>query len=825
MVVQNDMFTLAGRLASFNGPAQAVNKRRSSTLKSRKASKWPHASPSPAQLAKAGFYFSPTTSAPDNTICYLCERSVDGWEKDDDPTAEHLRLSKSCGWATIQCIAQKDDESKRNGEHPLCESLVLARRATFADRWPHEGKKGWACKTEKLVDAGWYFCPTPESEDLTSCAYCDLSLDGWEPKDKPLWVISGIPGEVLCLTKCREEHRRRFPECPFFTLINQAPIAPKPAASNRKPRSSRVSRASGHSNQSMVDMISQSDQSADEDVSMMSNVTATSNASAVSKAGKRGARPKKASTGSRGRKKAASMGKKTRTSREVYDDVDETNHSTTYTASSNPNKSDEGDEVISVPPTEVPQTSTTASSGKSGGRTQKSTQRKTRAKTGQQSNDGHVVEPELGSFDVEIEQSKPTKVTRGKGRTSKDTSKDTIMRDAQGQLGEEESAGLDSHNVPRNKTAPRGRKRDTSTVDQEKTREAVQQPSEDTDMLDSTVQGTRGEKRDSDKITSQAISQVLGSKTSPRMKEGKSVMCRTSGARKSGQSEPGNEHMTRGRKRASDEMSKDNVTAQSRTATHTMEDEEPPLKRRLANSKKITTIGQGTANAKGEDYQAQHKMEIDTVSCVLTRKISSNAHGSPVSKVSGSDVQERSVPNRRISNIRKGAKATVVKEVKPLKIGMTPSPSPQSSDAENQPPSSRPSTNMANSSSQRSLVPLAVSTPTGSPSKRYNAATNRVPSTFPWSAVDLEAVFLQSPSSNTNGDKENMSAATISGIVKGFRGSLSSPEQRMNVEEWIQHNAQLGEEKLRTECERIVGVFEREGNRALQVLEGIEVVR
>jgi hypothetical protein len=41
-----------------------------------------------------------------------------------------------------------------------------------------------------MVEAGWYFCPTQESDDFVTCAYCNLCLDGWEPKDDPLQVLS-----------------------------------------------------------------------------------------------------------------------------------------------------------------------------------------------------------------------------------------------------------------------------------------------------------------------------------------------------------------------------------------------------------------------------------------------------------------------------------------------------------------------------------------------------------------------------------------------------------------------------------------------------------
>jgi Inhibitor of Apoptosis domain len=71
-------------------------------------------------------------------------------------------------------------------EDPTDDRLFEARKATFGSRWPHENKRGWVCKTEKMAAAGWHFAPTAECEDLVSCAYCNLSLDGWEPKDSPL---------------------------------------------------------------------------------------------------------------------------------------------------------------------------------------------------------------------------------------------------------------------------------------------------------------------------------------------------------------------------------------------------------------------------------------------------------------------------------------------------------------------------------------------------------------------------------------------------------------------------------------------------------------
>ena len=138
--------------------------------------------------------------------------------------------------------------------------------------------------------------------------------------------------------------------------------------------------------------------------------------------------------------------------------------------------------------------------------------------------------------------------------------------------------------------------------------------------------------------------------------------------------------------------------------------------------------------------------------------------------------------------------------------------SPQSSDAENQPPSSRPSEIrppldiLSPSKSQTIRIPLAASTPTASPSRRN---ISKLQTSMPWTAVDLEKLLLASP----NVDKEN--------VTEALGEELTSPEKKLTVEEWIYNNARKGEEKLRNECERLVGRFEGEGVRALKTLEGI----
>lgn len=67
-------------------------------------------------------------------------------------------------------------------------------------------------------------------------------------------------------------------------------------------------------------------------------------------------------------------------------------------------------------------------------------------------------------------------------------------------------------------------------------------------------------------------------------------------------------------------------------------------------------------------------------------------------------------------------------------------------------------------------------------------------------------------------DKENV----ISSLLRQGP-ELTSPEREMTVEEWIQFNAEEAEKKLKNECEALVMRFEREGTRAMNVLEGLPV--
>lgn len=152
---------------------------------------------------------------------------------------------------------------------------------------------------------------------------------------------------------------------------------------------------------------------------------------------------------------------------------------------------------------------------------------------------------------------------------------------------------------------------------------------------------------------------------------------------------------------------------------------------------------------------------------------------------------------------------------------LTPSPSPQSSDAENRPPTSRATGSATVEQSGTSRIPLAA-TPSRSPSKRNIIAG--LQSSHPWTGVDLDEVFshLKSP------EKENAAGGVFSplasAIEKARKGELTVQEREMTVQEWVEHNASVAEERLKLDCERMVGVFEREGGRAMRALQGVDVL-
>ncbi|KAI9706140.1 MAG: hypothetical protein M1836_005546 [Candelina mexicana] len=654
MAMVEGMHTYECRLASFEITHSIAKKRASNANnKGKKTVHWPHVTPSPAQLAKAGFFYRPTASTPDNVSCFLCQKNLDGWEENDIPASEHLHHSPDCGWAINACIELRNEDKERDEKDPLSEEMMEARRATFMDLWPHDGKRGWTCRTEKMVDAGWYYCPTTESDDFVTCAYCNLSLDGWEPKDNPL-----------------DEHHRRSPECLFFTLISRNPVSRNGRRSTRS-RMSKSSRLSSMSNLSAFpeapSLVELEPEEGDSNLTTASTATTSS----IAPKGKRKAgKAKKAATSSKGRKIQT--------------------------------KKDE-------PAVEVP-----------------------------------VVEPEDDDFEIKV-VTHPPKPVRGRKRASDDMS-----------IAEQ--------------PAP---KRRQSSLKPPKRRITRTRASKTIDQEYSTLDHRYGA---SSPITAQIVTGLEPlSKNSP----------------------------------------------QERVAISSVPQEADEALNRSQQCERMESRIDPVAAVEAE-LPARPSDTQGNIHMLEARKQSEEPAPAAAPKPA---LKKRSVRAKKAAAASKSEPNTAaIKEPNPLAPQhkeATPSPSPQSSDAENHPPSSRPASaprplaSPAKAATAR--IPLAASTPTASPSKR-NIMKGGLSSTAPWTAVDLENAFLASPS--RQGDKENLGVDSV--VIKA-KDALTSPEKKMSVEEWIFFNAKQGEERLRNECERLVGVFENEGVRALRALEGIEV--
>ena len=78
---------------------------------------------------------------------------MDEWDSGDNPYIEHLKSVPACGWAINICIEQRSQDMDRAEEDPMSAKMVDSRRATFQDAWPHEPKKGWKCKMQKVRPA------------------------------------------------------------------------------------------------------------------------------------------------------------------------------------------------------------------------------------------------------------------------------------------------------------------------------------------------------------------------------------------------------------------------------------------------------------------------------------------------------------------------------------------------------------------------------------------------------------------------------------------------------------------------------------------------
>ena len=78
---------------------------------------WPHTSPTPKQMARAGFIHMPTSEYPDRVICKTCKDNLCDWRPEDDPKIElhihHLRCSPL--WLVLATAGRKQPSTSDIG--------------------------------------------------------------------------------------------------------------------------------------------------------------------------------------------------------------------------------------------------------------------------------------------------------------------------------------------------------------------------------------------------------------------------------------------------------------------------------------------------------------------------------------------------------------------------------------------------------------------------------------------------------------------------------------------------------------------------------------
>ncbi|KAJ5753081.1 hypothetical protein N7520_009998 [Penicillium odoratum] len=859
----SEMDTFSARLASFDVVLKP-EKRRSSGVKGPRFIAWPHSKPSPTELAQAGFFYKPYESNPDNTTCFECGRALDGWEEEDNPITEHLKHSPDCGWAITMDI-QQNSSNPSAIEDPTSDRITQARLATFGSAWPHDEKPGWICQSEKMVEGGWYFCPTEESDDLASCAYCKLSLDGWEPTDDPF-----------------EEHYRRSSECSFFVFAQP----PGKKGKGSKLKNPRVSKASSRlSTQSVGTTTSEAPDMDDESMDQ-SIISQTS------------AKPKPTKKGAKGK------GKSKNKKEEV--------------------EADSQMEIDSVEPEPEPEAPKIKRTGRGKKRVSEemardeseplaepelsieppSKRRNTRTRSSSVSQAYSEAEYEMpDAAPIDEAQEEPKKSRKGSKKTSKghkasdasvaskSTSKSRLPRDSE--LDAAIEAGLEADEPepvepeppiepepepepePEVEPAPRAKKTKTSKKtkaakatepareledsSREEQPEASAEPAVDTmDVTEELAEpapkakAVKGKK----KGTKKTKKEESKSKTPKSRESDNKVTPDDQLMEEQHASFVSVEIISQERKSEREPEPQPEPQAEPEPELQPEPEAEPevhtPEKPVTKKSSKKEDKAKKSKKSKKKEPSPSPEPVVETVEEPISEEQPMSPSvdeewGTPddlpdqlemlVPAESSPEPTKQRTPvppktAKRFSDIpqedhltesitksqdsrgrfRRASQASR-QSMSPLPAHQhTPSMSPQSSDAENRPPSSRPSTSRpaAPPAEPQDRTPRAAATP--SPSK-HNFNGGFPASGHPWTPVDIDEVLFGDSS-----DKEN---ADLSGL---FKRGLTSPEKKMTVEEWIKWNAKNGEERLKRECERLVSQFEKEGSRGMQRLEAIECI-
>ncbi|KAI4167785.1 MAG: hypothetical protein LQ343_006917 [Gyalolechia ehrenbergii] len=961
MISSMGMETFEARLQSFSA-VHASNKKRNSNSKGAGKLKWPHKSPAPAQLARAGFFYKPTSSKPDNTTCYLCHSNLGGWEEDDDAIGEHINLSPGCGWAALVRIEQDIEKGRLEQKDPVDENLLNARKMTFGTMWPHEDKRGWLCKTQKMSEAGWYYCPTAESDDYVKCCYCNLGVDGWEPKDDPY-----------------NEHQRRSPGCKFFAVSKSNS---KKTARGKKGRPSKTSRVSTQSNITAASKdISMIDVMMHEDNSSLGRELESVETSKPTKGAKKGVKRKKGASKSK-QKPSTFVQEQDMAGSNIAEPEDDnfeikTQQEPQQTTNAKKRKSDElsidenatraevqADHSQQLPPTKrratrssvsyankasdaslaayqedesnmsdtenmamhsipiskkaakgqskrgsasVRKASTTSTASKASLRatvpdneeldaaleadldrpltddevdldppavTKTKTRRLTRTRPGSRNviastapvrratrASAIIIEGEsmtsvdtpaydLNDEDVRVPKAVEITVTTidhaqeiiaetDKHKSSKAETRARAPSKACKATEKEVATAVDGHGLNGTKGIQQESLVTKSSTKELPSPKESKQPAETTfRRSERSVGGIVGD--DVSALNSSGLAPAEVNEGSTEVNEG---LAEVNGG-SANETHAGRTNQSRARKvgRPRNAVAKNGKAVKNGAAASRKLDQEIQVGKEHTerNNPVVVAVNIEIPNNQGSTEEPKLPEDPEDKDGIAS-KPSKQAARSPITS-------KMPPPDSMIIEWTEPVESLVTAHETQVTVGIAtpadsqgqdedpktpvqspslrvPTPSvqatpkmvtsPQSSDAENRPPSSRPSALrpplliQTPSKTGAARIPLAATTPTASPSKRN---ISRLQTTLPWDPIDFKKIF-NSPLA----EKENV----LGGRVDGTKQGLSSPEKNLTIEEWIRWTAERGEERLREDCEKLVGRFEGEGLRALKTLEGI----
>ncbi|KAL8950268.1 MAG: hypothetical protein Q9222_003693 [Ikaeria aurantiellina] len=836
--------------------------------------------------------------------------NLDGWEEEDNAVGEHVNLSPDCGWAVIARIEQDVEAGNNEHEDPMDERLLDARKMTFGANWPHEHKKGWMCKTQKMIEAGCFFALantenkkvprgkkgrvskaarlsvqsnlTTASEDIsmmdihgelnTTPATSDIYGAGptqtskgsrkgvrskkSSAKQKDRVAASQQEEAVVGSSFIEPEDDNFDVKVPSKPIRGGRPkkrksdemsvdddsiqirdtvhqVEPPSQAQPRKRRATRNSIA--HEDKAPISTL---ELTLDDDTSMTDIQGVPPPAPPKSKKGAKGGR-KRASTTTR-KASTASTASKASLRANVPDDEDI--DAALEADLDRPLTDDEADmDPPSKPPTKTRRLTRTRPGSRNVTASTAPVRRGTRASAVPVEGDSSVG-AEIIAQDAGIDSVEDGKAIEIALDAMDHAKEEIIMKTAQNTASKAKARGRPPSAPKATRVASQKINNSQRGLDEPLPETQPSEENADHQLPEKlALQSTRtsaasvrdiveGDAREinistHDPVTARGDGDDEASVQPASQKQTKKGGKKRTGPAKKGrigkeapEHQDDEEHIvpvpmedaqTKGPKVVIEVKP---VPKNQSLEESAMIENVPPKRPSVGQAKTVRSKKVQTAKAK---VQSTQPTMVASSTEDLERVIEPSGAAQKEVPPEGERMREDTADRERnqVDSVRSPTPQTQVPSVQ-----TTPKmvPSPQSSDAENQPPSSRPSalrpplSTQSPSKAQNTRVVLAATTPTTSPSKRN---VFRLQSTFPWTAVDFEKVLAGSPAA----DKENISPESM----QAAKQVLTSPEKKLTVEEWIRWNAKRGEEKLRDDCERLVGRFEGEGVRALKALEGI----